>query len=124
MNLYFIGRACRELPGAACSYWTYLPEKNVSSPISEQTRTCYLLDSCANLNVSNTEIVSGDRDCDPLDAILALGETLDKNIVALKEAKTSLEGYNGKRRKRAAASDCTELTVFVGQRKFFLYNYK
>ena len=124
MNFYFIGRACRASPpdGKGCRYWTYLPEQNISLPISEQTRTCFLLNSCANLTVSNPEIVSGDRDCDPLDAILALGETLDKNIVALKGAKTALEGYNGKRRKRDAASDCTELTVFVNQRKFFLTN--
>ena len=70
------------------------------------------------MTVSNPEAVSGDRDCDPLDALIALGETLDRNIVALKEAKTSLEGYIGKRRKRAVASDCTELIVLVGQRKF------
>ena len=50
----------------------------------------------------------------------ALGETLEKNLVALKEAKTSLERAYGKRRKRSAASDCTELTVFVDQRRFFL----
>ena len=119
MNFYIIGRACREYSdGEGCLYWTYFPEQNISLPISEQKRTCFLLDSCANLTVSNPEVVSGDRDCDPLDALIALGETLDKNIVALKEAKTSLERYYGKRRKRAAASDCTELIVFVDQRKF------
>ena len=85
-------------------------------PLSEQNRTCFLLNSCAD--TSNRGVISGNRDCDPLNFILALGETLDKNIVALKEAKISLERAYGKRRKRAAASDCTELTVFVDQRKF------
>ena len=123
MIFYFTGRACREFSpdyGKECLYWTYLPEQNVSLPISEQTRTCFLLDSCSNLTVSNPEAVSGDRDCDPLDAILALGETLDKNIVALKEAREKLPPQPYRKRKvRAAASDCTELIVFVDQRKFF-----
>ena len=123
MNFYFIGRACRAFPpdGKGCRYWTYLPEQNISLPISEQTRTCFLLNSCANLTVSNPEIVSGDRDCDPLYAILSLGETLDTNIVALKEAKTAVERslFYRMRNIRAAAGDCTQFSVFVDQREFF-----
>ena len=121
MNFYFIGEECRDTPHdiKGCHYWTYFPKQN---------GTCFLLNSCADLVVSNhTEVFSGDRDCDPTDFILALGETLEKNIVALKEAKTAVERFVDvqvppepyrKRKVRAAANDCTEFTVFVNQRKF------
>ena len=127
MNFHFIGEACRDTPhdGFGCHYWTFIGPRldllNTSLSLSEQNRTCFLLNSCADLVASNqTEVVSGDRDCDPTDFLLALGEPLEKNIVALKEAKIAVERYAYRKRKvRAAASDCTEFTVLVNQSEFF-----
>ena len=107
---------CRDTPaddGKGCHYWSYFPDQN---------RTCFLLNSCANLVVSNSTIVSGKRDCDPLDFILALGETMANNIFALKGANTVIEAVIAARKRtiRAAASDCTEFTAFANQREFFI----
>ena len=124
MSFYFVGQACRDTPPdvKGCHYWTYFPDHTV--PLVDQNRTCFLLNSCANLVVSNSTIVSGNRDCDPLDFILALGETMAKNIFALKEANSVIEAVTADRKRtiRAAASDCTEFTAFVNQREFFLSN--
>lgn len=122
MSFYFIGEACRDTPadGKGCHYWTYFPDYTV--PLVDQNRTCFLLNSCANFVVSNSTIVSGNRDCDPLNFILALGETLAKNIVALKKANAAIEAVTAADRKRtirAAASDCTEFIAFVNMREFF-----
>ena len=50
-------------------------------------------------------------------------DQLDKNIVALEEAKTTVRGYYGypyrMRNIKAAAGDCTQFTVLVDQREFF-----
>ena len=63
------------------------------------------------------QVVSGERSCNPLDFLLALGQTLANNIVALKEAKKKIEATIN----TEAASDCTEFLDFVNQRKLFLH---
>ena len=103
--------------GKGCHFWTYV----TSDPFGPaQERTCYLLNSCDKVIQPQAEVVSGERDCDPLDFLIALGEILANNIAALKGAKTALEvAATSRRRKvRAAATDCTELIALVEQREF------
>ena len=112
----FVGQSCRDAPkdGKGCHFWTYFP----APPEGEQDRICYLLNSCAELTVPPPkQVVSGERSCNPLDFLKALGQTLTNNIVALKEAKKKVEATIN----TEAASDCTEFIDFVNQRKLFLH---
>lgn len=60
------------------------------------------------------EVVSGERSCDPLDFLLALGQTLTNNIVALKEAKTAVEATITPE-DVTGAKNCTEFVDFVNK---------
>ena len=102
--------------GKGCHFWTYV----TFDPFGPaQERTCYLLNSCDKVIQPQAEVVSGERDCDPLDFLLALGEILANNIAALKGAKSAVKAVilSRRRKVRAAATDCTEFVVLVEQRK-------
>ena len=122
VNIYLIGQACRDSPadGKGCRFWTYFPRIIPTRADSEQNRICYLLNSCANLFLPPpAEVVSGDRSCDPLAFLIALGQTLTNNIVALKEAKTAIENTITPN-DVTGAKNCTEFVDFVNQRKLSL----
>ena len=126
VNIYLIGQSCRDSPadGKGCRFWTYFPRIIPTRADSEQNRICFLLNSCANLVVPPpAEVVSGDRSCDPLDFLIALGQTLTNNIVALKEAKTAAEAKITPTNDVTGAKNCTEFVVFVNQRKLSLNVY-
>ena len=124
-NIYLIGQSCRDSPadGKGCRFWTYFPRIIPTRADTEQNRICFLLNSCANLTIPPpAEVVSGQRSCDPLDFLLALGQTLTNNIVALKEAKTAVQATITPK-DVTAAKNCTEFVGLVNQRKLFLNVY-
>ena len=117
--MYLLGNSCRDIPGdgKGCRFWTYFPRIIPSRAAPEQNRICFLLNSCAERVVPPPgQAVSGERSCDPLDFLLALGQTLTNNIVALKEAKTAVEATITPN-DVTAAQNCTEFVILVNQRK-------
>ena len=52
---------------------------------AQEDRTCYLLNSCEKVVQTQGEVISGERSCDPLAFLKALGEILFNNIDALKD---------------------------------------
>ena len=114
VNIYLIGQACRDSPadGKGCRFWTYFPRIIPTRADSEQNRICFLLNSCANLFLPPpAEVVSGDRSCDPLAFLIALGQTLTNNIAV--ENTITPNDVTG-------AKNCTEFVVFVNQCKLSL----
>ena len=119
VSIYLSGQSCRDIPGdgKGCRFWSYFPRIIPSRAAPEQERICFLLNSCSNLLVPPPgQAVSGERSCDPLDFLLALGQTLTNNIVALKEAKTAVEATITPN-EVTAAKNCTEFVILVNQRK-------
>ena len=118
-TISLIGQSCRDTPadGKGCQFWTYFPRIIPTRSDSEQNRICFLLNSCAKLALPPpAEVVSGERSCDPLDFLLALGQTLTNNIVALKEAKTAVEATITPE-DVTGAKNCSEFVDFVKKRK-------
>ena len=103
--------------GKGCHFWTYFPRIIPSRAAPEQKRVCFLLNSCSNVVVPPPgQAVSGERSCNPLDFLLNLGQTLTNNIVALKEANTTVEATITPN-DVTAAKNCTEFVILVNQRK-------
>ena len=113
-----IGRLCRDMPGdgKGCRFWTYV----TTGPFgpAQQDRTCYLLNSCEKVVQTQGEVISGERSCDPLAFLKALGEILFNNIDALKGVKQTVDAMARRRTERSASINCTEFVVLVKQSEF------
>ena len=97
-------------------FWTYVTYRPFGP--AQQDRTCYLLNSCEKVVQTQGEVISGERSCDPLAYLKALGEILFNNIDALKGVKQTVHAMARRRTERSASLNCTEFVVLVKQSEF------